>query len=375
MEYTDNYWVFFYAIACAQGLFLGLILLSKSERMNVANKYLATLTLLLALYLFDIFLVFMGFFQNHPQFLYITAPLWYLFPVILFFYIKQTIGENTVFKWSYLIHLLPLVFVMFWFLPFYFLTGDIKLEYMNKNRNLPGGNFLTFIYYNTSPVQLLTYIFLSLQKLNKATALEQLQAHYKWLYFLATVLMIFGFVQLLSINVFLFSGYTLVQFKHYPLATFSVLIYTIGYLALIKPNIIFPKNIIKLVTSSNSVLTQTQLELYANKIIDVIEREKLYLNPEIKYTSLAEIVGINARYISEVLNRKIGKSFSELINGYRVKEVQKRLLDKSYQHISLLEVAMDSGFNSKSSFNRIFKKHIGITPSEYTNIKSSDRLQ
>ncbi len=374
MDYSVNYWAFFYAIACAQGIFLGLLLLAKPAGVKKANRYLAVLTFLLTLYLFDIFLGFLGFFQNNPHLLFITAPLWYLFPVIMLFYVKEFIGEKIVVSWKSLVHLLPFVYVMFWFIPFYFLPVELKLEYMNKTRVLPGGNVLTYIYYIANPLQLLVYVFLLLKKLRIAQVSNPKQVHYKWLFFFITIIGIFGVIQFVAINIFIFSGYVLTQFKFYPLALFSLIIYTIGYLALIKPKILFPENIVRLIIKPNSVLTNEQLIFYADKVIQEIENKRLYLNPDFKYTSLASRVGISARYMSEVINRQFGKSFTDLINDYRVKEVQQRLTDKSNQQFTLLAIAFDSGFNSKASFNRIFKKHTGMTPSEYVNNNNLDLL-
>ncbi len=367
MDYAVNYWAFFYAIACAQGLFLGLLLVVKPTGAKRANRYLASLTFLLTIYLLDIFLGFIGFFQSNPQWLFIAAPLWYLFPAIMLFYVKELTGEKIVIRWKSLVHLLPFVYVMFWFLPFYFLPVELKLEYMNKTRELPGGNILTYFYYNANPLQLLVYVFLLLKKVKIAQVSNQKQAHYKWLLFFISIIGIFGAIQFVSTNIFLYSGYALTQFKFHPLALFSIIIYAIGYLALIKPKILFPENLVRLITKPNTVLTNEQLIFYADKVLYEIEKGRLYLNPDFKYTSLAGRVGISARYMSEVLNRQLGKSFTDLINDYRVKEVQQRLMDKSNQQFTLLAIALDSGFNSKASFNRIFKKHTGMTPSEYAS--------
>ncbi len=95
-----------------------------------------------------------------------------------------------------------------------------------------------------------------------------------------------------------------------------------------------------------------------------MENDKLYLNPEITLEQLAAHTRIAVRNVSTVINRNFEKNFFEFINYYRI-EHAKKLLSGSDEGVSMLDIMNDSGFNSKSSFNRFFKKYAQMTPSEY----------
>ena len=96
-----------------------------------------------------------------------------------------------------------------------------------------------------------------------------------------------------------------------------------------------------------------------------METEKPYLRSDLKYYELAAKLGISVRQLSEVLNNEVGRSFNDFVNDYRVQEVQRCLHNKKTRSHNVLAVAFDAGFSSKASFNRIFKKHTGMTPSQF----------
>ncbi len=96
-----------------------------------------------------------------------------------------------------------------------------------------------------------------------------------------------------------------------------------------------------------------------------METEKPYLDCNLKYSDLAAKLGISVRYLSRVLNEELGQSFNDFVNAYRIKEVQAQLLNKENGEYTLLAIALDAGFNSKTSFNRIFKSHTGMTPTQF----------
>jgi AraC-like DNA-binding protein len=91
--------------------------------------------------------------------------------------------------------------------------------------------------------------------------------------------------------------------------------------------------------------------------------EHLFLAPELKLDDLADRLGLSPRLLSQVINEGTGSNFYDFINNYRCREV-KRLIAED-ENITFLEAMYQSGFNSKSSFNKEFKKLTGTTPSEY----------
>ena len=96
-----------------------------------------------------------------------------------------------------------------------------------------------------------------------------------------------------------------------------------------------------------------------------MEEQKPFVRSTLTLQELSEELQISAHNLSEVINTRLGKNFFDFVNGFRVKEVQALLADPAYRNITILAIAQDAGFNSKSTFNTIFKKVTNKTPSEY----------
>lgn len=104
---------------------------------------------------------------------------------------------------------------------------------------------------------------------------------------------------------------------------------------------------------------------YAKRITEVLQHKKLYLDENLTLSVLANHTGLAAHHISQTINEKLGMNFFELINSYRVEEAKQMLQNPNYNNVSIEGIAYDSGFKSKSAFNAFFKKHTGLTPTEY----------
>lgn len=99
------------------------------------------------------------------------------------------------------------------------------------------------------------------------------------------------------------------------------------------------------------------------RIVDHVEIEKPFLDPELNLASLSDQVAMTPREVSELLNQSLGLHFFDFVNAHRIKHAQ--MLLAAHPRRSILEILHESGFNSKSSFNTAFKKHAGMTPSAY----------
>ena len=104
---------------------------------------------------------------------------------------------------------------------------------------------------------------------------------------------------------------------------------------------------------------------YTDKLLKFMNDEQPYLNPSITLRLLAEQVEIHPNQVSWLLNEKMGKNFNEFINHYRVEHFKELAVDSSNSNFSLIGLAYESGFNSKTVFNTFFKKETGMTPGEY----------
>jgi AraC-like DNA-binding protein len=114
-----------------------------------------------------------------------------------------------------------------------------------------------------------------------------------------------------------------------------------------------------------STLTAERAERYLDRLLHCMNNEKPFTDGELSVQTLAEKLSIPAHHLSQTINERLGQTFADFVNSYRVEEAKRRLLDPAFKHLSLLGIAEEVGFNSKSSFNSIFKKHTSMTPSEF----------
>jgi len=111
--------------------------------------------------------------------------------------------------------------------------------------------------------------------------------------------------------------------------------------------------------------------VYQKKLVEYMEKHKPYRDASLTLTDLSKRLSITMCYLSQVINESFNQNFNDFINGYRIKESQHLLLDHSNGKMTVLEIAYKVGFNSKSAFNKAFKKHTGMTPKEYKKTNST----
>ncbi|MEM8893479.1 MAG: helix-turn-helix domain-containing protein [Bacteroidota bacterium] len=165
---------------------------------------------------------------------------------------------------------------------------------------------------------------------------------------------VFGFIQMIEVF-YGMSGFI------------SVNIFVIGYFGLKQTTIFTGKHLSEPETNVELREPQTvnSLETKALKVETYLNESQAYINPQLTLAELADGTGLPRNQLSAVINQYYGQNFFEYINSKRVDEFKQRVRDSSYSHLTLLGIAMDCGFNSKSSFNHIFKKTTGLTPGEY----------
>jgi AraC-like DNA-binding protein len=120
-----------------------------------------------------------------------------------------------------------------------------------------------------------------------------------------------------------------------------------------------------------SGLKEFQARDYLAKLISYVESNKPYLDRDLSIYDLSKATGIPRHYITQILNEKHKKNLYTFVNEYRVKEVIERFSDPKYNNYTILAIAFDAGFNSKTTFNAIFKNQTGLTPSEFRDKSNS----
>ena len=112
-----------------------------------------------------------------------------------------------------------------------------------------------------------------------------------------------------------------------------------------------------------------------NKVLEEVSSHRYYQDPKLTLKRLATRMQLPINDLSQTINVGLNKSFSDFINALRVEEVKQKMNDPKYAHLSQLGIALESGFNSKATFNRAFKKFTGMNPSEYQKKLLKNRSQ
>ena len=139
-----------------------------------------------------------------------------------------------------------------------------------------------------------------------------------------------------------------------------------GYRAMLQPEIYFgPLEAGPGRRYERSSLTPENAALHKTCLLELMERERSYLDPEITLPKLAQALDIPVAHLSRVINDLLGRNFYEFVNRYRVEEAKRRLASPGAGRDKLIAVALECGFNSVATFNRVFKELVGRTPSDF----------
>ena len=130
--------------------------------------------------------------------------------------------------------------------------------------------------------------------------------------------------------------------------------------------ILFPENDnSEVIRKKKVLLDESSVSSYLKRLINHLHDKKPYLNPNLSLRSLAEQIAIHPNQLSWLLNESLGKNFNEFINKYRIEAFKLLAKDPKKSNITIMGLAYDSGFNSKTVFNSYFKKVTGLTPKQF----------
>ena len=140
--------------------------------------------------------------------------------------------------------------------------------------------------------------------------------------------------------------------------SYTLFIYWIGFSGFARPKLLFAT-----FEKGNTEL----LEKHREAIALIMKEEKLYQQPDLNLIKLAKALNLNPRLLSRIINEQYQQNFSDFVNQYRIEDIKGKLTDPEFSHYTILAIALEAGFNSKSTFNAAFKKNTGMTPSAYRN--------
>jgi AraC-like DNA-binding protein len=111
--------------------------------------------------------------------------------------------------------------------------------------------------------------------------------------------------------------------------------------------------------------TEAEIAEWEQRIRQYIEQDQPFLNPDLRLSEMARHFNVNISTFSTLMNVCFDKNFNDLINEYRIRTLLKKADDGLLKQYTLLSLALESGFNSKTTFNRAFKKYTGVSPTDY----------
>lgn len=117
-----------------------------------------------------------------------------------------------------------------------------------------------------------------------------------------------------------------------------------------------------------SGLDSKQATQYCDRLLEYMDQYQPYLESKLTLSELASQLNMSTHHLSQIINEQLGKNFFDFVNHYRVETIKQKLQNPTFAHYTLLGIALESGFNSKTSFNNVFKKMTGMTPSQYQKL-------
>lgn len=377
------------SITAGNAIFLAFLVMTVRRDANTtANRWLGAFMCLLGLFLLEDSFYVYGIYQRHPGLIgLLSLPAFALAPA-LYCSVSQFVAvEKRGWRPKDLWHFVPFFIFVLLSTPFLLASDEIKLKELvakPEPMQLEGKIILGLLLF-----QIILYWFFSLRKLLKHRKnLENITAspgeiQLDWLlYFLYAIA---GLVMIWLFELFLVpfdenaSWYTPAYF---------IGINCLGYFAL-RQKEVFPftqkeaEEVSEILAEDETLPPGGRRLLFAasdiahlkQQLIDKMETQKPYLDPELSLPGLARQMGLSVHEMSELVNEGFGENFAQFVNRYRVEESKRLLLSNKYAHLNMVGIAYEAGFNSKTAFNTAFKKMAGVSPTAFRSaVAASDFL-
>nr|WP_319570368.1 helix-turn-helix domain-containing protein [uncultured Draconibacterium sp.] len=352
-----------YIISSVQAFIFAFLTFNKKEKC-IADKVFVVLMFFLALHL-TVAYFFLSNSVKSSQYLLLDAGAMVFYPALVFLYVQTLVTNAKALTLKHVIHLLPIAVLYALLLP---IRHDIIQGGLVKDNAQPVFLYLVLLWGLVCNVYYISRIFILLKRhqlniKNNFSFSERIDL--EWVRCLI-VGYIFVFIATLLLSVFFNTKQIDIvssnQVIYYLLCVFVFFVGYNGYkqgafLSVRRTNSInSPKAIPK---------EKSQNEIFISRLQQFMLEKKPFLNPTLTLNQLAQDLDVPPYYLSQILNSELNYNFFDFVNNFRVEEFKKNLELKSNYNYTLLAIALDSGFNSKASFNRIFKNRTGITPSQY----------
>jgi len=327
------------------GLIVALLLWFAKGVNRGANRFLGLALVVMVLWIARVLAADLGIGELFPlRFSLALGPL-------IYFYVWRLAQPNAKFRWKYLLHSCPVLLEQG--------TWAFKMDALLQP--LAFVSVLVYLYQCNALIDR----FYDRIKFNEG---DRYRHELRWLHRLLTGL---GLLWLLWIP-YAATAY----FYHlnvqtaYPLdLLFALMLIRIGVVAILR--------LAKEASTEGSLfakpLAGAELKRKGAWLRKEVEARRFYEDPELSLGSLAAQLDMNAHELSRIINAALKKSFADFINEYRIRDVARKMQDPANDQYTLLGIAYDSGFNSKTNFNRAFKQLTGKSPNEYKNQLKKER--
>lgn len=352
-----------FLLAIGQGLFLAAVLLllgARRPEVRAANGLLAALMLLCVAVVGHAWLGIAGLYPAWPHSALAVLPLGFATGPLLYLYLSRILHDRPPGRRAWL-HFLPFVLVTLALLPFYLQPASAKLAWM---RGLEGPPWYAVLAAVAKLLIFLAYLRACYRMLEGADAnplapgLRRLLGIWLVGGLLSMLALALEFVLPVSADVV--GALVLLYF-----------LYATAYLAIRQPLGYRPPALEAVPEPEpkprygDRLLPDAERGAFLARLEACMKNEQPWRSGELKLEELAERLALSAHELSQLINGACGVNFQDYLNGYRVEALKEALHDPARAGHTILDLAMDSGFNSKSALNRVFKAHTGITPGEF----------
>lgn len=341
----------------AQGFLLAIFF--AGTRNKVSHWLLSLLLIDLSLIIFRVHYLMYYLFDILGTHFFITGPFLLLLGPFLYFYLRSIVIPGTGIGRKDYGHFIVFAVYMLLVTSIY-ITGKDS-DFSALLRQVVGSPWLflvlQFAYYLVQTQRLIKVHKKSI--VEKFSNVEGMDA--SWLqYFIWVFVAILVFITVAIPSIIHGIGFS--TYKTTSAIFYSLVLFFIAYKGL-KQRVPVPAEVIP---ESNGVTSDSDtLPLQKEKLLKHIAENKPYLNPELTLVELAAQLDMGRNQLSQVINLGVGGNFYNFINKFRVEEVKRLIKEDPNRQFKIMSLASEAGFNSKSSFNHIFKKMTGLTPSEY----------
>lgn len=349
-----------------QSLFLLILYLFSAKNRKNINGYIAFLVFVLLIGLSGRVLYLSDIFGPNPRLISFSEFSILLFGATVYLFTKSSLLGKP-FSYLDLVHYIPgLCYILFIIFYFMLATDEVLATRVKSGElfrvvNIVVGFGLAF---NTTYWAMSLYEFLQFRKqlLNELSYTVKTQFFFNFLIAIGSCLFIWTIIYLFNV-----SGYELLEIKARPAIWLSIafIILFIAFYSMNEPDLFRQQPVILVQKYVNSKLTTSDLDQLKAILEQLMEQKKPYLNNKLLKAELAEMMGISNPELARLLNERIGMNFFEFINYYRIMEFIQLAKSEQGKTMTFFGLAQEVGFNSKTTFNKSFKKLMGVTPKQY----------